>query len=137
MAVPAIVIPEAVDPPRPVRAPRAPRAPRRQIDLGVSEDGTITVTRTLYGHESDRVDTVRVPQFPVPPARVRIEGSATRNLGDYNSVRVAVTIEMPCLPVQEEIERVYGMTSGWVDHLLGVELSNAVAASAPATTTPN
>jgi hypothetical protein len=42
----------------------------------------------------------------VQPARVRVGGSVTRNLGDFNSARVEVMMELPCLPEIGEMRRV-------------------------------
>ena len=60
------------------------------------------------------------------PARVRVEGSITQNMGDFNSVRVGVMIEIPCIPTEEAIAETYDIASEWVDDKLSNELDIAV-----------
>lgn len=99
---------------------------QRALDLtAVAEEGTILVRRAAYGNEQETTDRVRVPMFRTPPARVRLSGSVTRNLGDYNSARVEVMIEMPCYPEESEIRRVYDWASSLLDELIPQELAKA------------
>lgn len=58
-------------------------------------------------------------------ARVRVEGSVTQNMGDYNSVRVGVVIERPCLNTDESIRACYDETSRLVDEMVQTELDIA------------
>jgi hypothetical protein len=101
------------------------RSRRRAIDVTGEHAGTISVSRSAYGSEHNTNETVRVPVFHTTPAKVRVEGGITRNMGDYNSVRVSIVIEMPCLPEITEIERCYQITSDMVDEMINRELSIA------------
>lgn len=103
-------------------APRV-RTRKRAVDV-TDNEGTIIVNRTRYGMESEDVlkQAVRVPLLTDNPARVRVSGSATKNLGDYNSVRVEVMVELPCLPEESEVHRAYLLASDWVDGYVGREL---------------
>lgn len=110
--------------PTPKSAPKAtPTAPSDQI-------GYVTVNRTRYGNhapiEAEARETVRVPVFGTAPARVRVSGSVTKNLGDFNSAKVEVSIDMPCLPEMSELHRVYEMLSAEVDDLCRRELALAI-----------
>ncbi|KRW94272.1 hypothetical protein [Paracoccus sp. MKU1] len=113
--------PRAVD----LDAPSAPEsAPTQPSKVGAV--GYVTTQRTnYYGQEHQHMEEVRVPVFHPQPARVRVGGSVTQNLGDYNSARVEVSIEMPCLPETSEVERVYLMLSEQVDVMLRRELEIA------------
>jgi hypothetical protein len=54
---------------------------------------------------------LEVREFAVEPARVGVEFSRTQNLGNYNSVKVSVSVSVPCY--REEIEDAYGY---WSDY---------------------
>jgi hypothetical protein len=53
----------------------------------------------------------------VPPvyANVGIQAQRTINLGEYNSVKLGVSIHHPCEPNPEAIEETYQFCMGWVD----------------------
>lgn len=97
----------------------------RPLDLDASQ-GTILVTRSAYGTTQESGETVSVPIFHTSPARVRVVGSVTRNLGDYNSARVEVMIEVPCYPEESEITRAYDYASSLVDRFIPQELDKAM-----------
>lgn len=99
--------------------------PSRPLELQEAAT-TIAVRRTAYGVDSESVDTVNVPVFATVPARVRVVGSVTRNLGDYNSARVEVMIEVPCYPEESEIHRAYEYASSLVDRYIPQELNKAI-----------
>lgn len=42
-------------------------------------------------------------------------GGTTKNLGDFNSARVDVMVELPCYPEASEIARAYEFASQLVD----------------------
>lgn len=110
-----------------VRQRPAPRAVDLSADqsepVNTREDGHILVTRTVYGVDTEVVnETIAVPAFHSPVARVRVGGSLTRNLGDYNSARVEASVELPCYPTREEVTRVYGICSDMVDEFIRREM---------------
>ena len=53
----------------------------------------------------------------VPPAyaNVGVTASRTINLGEYNNVKLGVSIHHPCAPNPEAIEACYEYCVGWVD----------------------
>ena len=53
----------------------------------------------------------------VPPAyaKVGVTASRTINLGEYNNVKLGVSIFFPCAPTEEAIEKTYEFCIGWVD----------------------
>lgn len=65
------------------------------------------------------------------PARVRVEGSVTQNMGDFNSIRVAVCIERPCENTDEAIEKCYETVSEQVDGFVNQELDLATQPEEP------
>jgi len=98
--------------------------PARSLDVEGAE-GTVVVSRVAYGITTESAERIRVPVFQTTPARVRVTGSVTRNLGDYNSARVEVSIEMPCYPEQSEVQRTYDYISGLLDTMIPAELAKA------------
>ena len=97
----------------------APRARRRSRPLDVNTpQGTILLRRTVYGNETQTEESISVPVFHSDPARVRVGGGVTCNMGDYNSVRVDVQVELPALPEATEIQRAYLAASDMVEAFL-------------------
>jgi hypothetical protein len=112
------------------------RNPRpRSVDLAMtsaealaSARGTMLVRRTSYGQQEDVTqETIEVPRFETPPAYVRVSGGVTRNLGDYNSAKVEVSVQLPCYPEETEIDRAYRYASDLVDNLIRREMALATS----------
>jgi len=107
----------------PVKAP-----PARILDVEGAE-GFITVKRGRFNmgkliFEKEDLDTITVPWFNGPIARVKISSSTTRNLGDYNSVKVEVSLDLPCYAVPGEIEHTYNQAADWVCAKIESELDD-------------
>jgi hypothetical protein len=113
----------------------APEPPKRQrkikIDINAvsSREGEIEVHRTMYGAERQRLEKVLVPKFTGPVGLVEVGGSVTRNLGDFNFVRVEVKVSVPCYPEGSEIDRAKLFAADKVDKFIQEELATALAAS--------
>lgn len=73
--------------------------------------------------EDIRKETVDVDvhEFVSEPAYIRVGAGTTRNMGNYESLRVDIAITMPCYP--NEIDRVYPQVSDKVYDLLDEEVS--------------
>lgn len=67
------------------------------------------------GAAGKKVDTYGVdsPVTSDNPAKIKIAGGLTLNLGDFNSARVDVGIELPCDP--ENIEEAFSAAKKWVE----------------------
>lgn len=108
---------------------------RRQRTMGRS--GVTSVQRTNYHSGSPVSESVEdgelldVPVFQTEPAHVEVVGSITRNMGNYNSVRIEVKLCMPSLPEMSEVDRVYSMASSWVEDKLNQELAQANETRSP------
>lgn len=55
------------------------------------------------------------------PAYLNISAGMTKNLGDFNSARVSISITYPCIP--EEIEESYDKLKNWIDARLIKEIA--------------
>lgn len=113
-------------------------SPALQAHQGVkAEEGSIYIHRAHYQgrrilDEQESQEKIQVPIFGrVTPAKVEVEGSVTRNLGDFNSCRVAVRVKLPCYPEISEIDRVYLLTSNLVDRYVERELNIATGQANP------
>jgi len=85
----------------------------------------MVVTRSAYGGpETKTEELVEVPRFHGPVARVRIEGGVTMNMGDYESSRVTVSVELPCYAEETEIERVGNIAARLVSKRINSEADN-------------
>ena len=52
---------------------------------------------------------------PDAPAYVSVSMGVTRNVGNYESVKIHVGITLPCAPTSDDIDATYNEAKGWVD----------------------
>lgn len=57
---------------------------------------------------------------------VTVEGGITKNLGDYNSARISVSVSLPCAPTINGAKEAYKKISELVDDLLNEEYEKAI-----------
>jgi hypothetical protein len=99
---------------------RVPKKRKMRMPVKVSGKETKTVRTTLNKEESE-TSSEDYHQFTTEPAYVRVGSGVTKNLGNFESLRVDVSITMPCYP--EEIDAVYRDLSEKVSSLLDEEVS--------------
>jgi len=76
--------------------------------------GNVTITDSHGGETKSQVKLGKVVEAPVM-ANVGVRCSRTVNLGDYNSVKIEVSLYIPC-PVDEAvIDANYDFVMGWVN----------------------
>lgn len=85
------------------------------------KSGKIIVRSSKYGIELEDRQEIEVDTFPegVAPAYVHVGVGRTINLGDYNSLKLDISVTMPCYP--EEIEAVQVAVSNKVADMLAEE----------------
>lgn len=87
-----------------------------------SPTGTIIVTRSAYGEPiTETEEVIQVPKFVGEVARIRVEGGITKNMGDFNSARVSVSVDLPCYPEMSEITRVGTLAARMVHERINKE----------------
>ncbi len=111
------------------------------VRLRSRQEGSISTTRVrkrsgVIEEEVSNTDKVPIPEDLKNPGYVMVKGSITKNMGDFNSVGVSVSISMPCRAVLEEIEKTYKTCTETVDRLLENELRKATGEVEGATDTP-
>lgn len=80
------------------------RTPQTKKPAVQAVESTVRVTRKVCGQESEEV-TSEVHKFEVEPAYVRVNGGITKSTGNYESLRVDVSISVPCYV--EDIQATY------------------------------
>lgn len=96
------------------------RRTRRPAALSAEEVLTVT---TLYGGESrNRQERLKVRKFLSDPAYVRVNTGITKNMGNYESLRIDVSLSIPCYP--EEVDQVFPTVADRVSLFLQEEQRN-------------
>ena len=93
----------------------------------VVAESRLTVRVTSVGEEEESKETISVQKFETDPAYVRVNAGTTKNLGDYESLRVDVSVSVPCykeeiddmIPILADI--VAGHLEAEVDKFMGVD----------------
>lgn len=86
----------------------------------VSAEESVLVTATAAGLDN-KIETKRIRKFVTEPAYVRVGNGVTKNLGNYESLRLDVSISMPCY--REEVDAVFTKLSEQVGKMLDTEIS--------------
>ena len=68
-------------------------------------EATQTVSTTVFNQETEERKHIEIRPFATTPAIVQVKLGRTVNLGNYESARVDVSIELPCY--REEVLTVY------------------------------
>lgn len=96
---------------------RVPRTARAKARAAHKEELAKRTTRTsAYGGEQDEQETLGTVDFPagVEPAFLRVAVGQTYNLGNYESLRLDVSVTIPCLPDEESLRRAHRQASDFV-----------------------
>lgn len=104
--------------------PAAPSTPPRRR-TGQTTEST-TVERKRAGElQSEREDNRQTPDPQVfdNPAHLTVGLSATKNLGNYESVRVNVSVTRPHEDTEEERDRIYDESISWCNEKIQSELA--------------
>lgn len=88
----------------------------------LSSEETLTVVSSYGGKERNRQEKITVRKFLVEPAYVRVNAGSTKNMGNYESLRVDVSVSIPCYT--EEIDKVLVVAADKAAAFLEDELAN-------------
>lgn len=95
-----------------------------------TQSTSVTRKTQNYGESELKNKTSKIPvdilQDIQNPARVRVEASVTKNMGNYESIRVGVMVEMPCAPNEKDVTRMYKYLSQRVYDMTAEEVDLAV-----------
>jgi hypothetical protein len=98
------------------------RVRRTRTDETIVADTKVVVSSKYMGKDESHPKTVEVRKFEVEPAYVRVAAGMTKNMGNYESLRVDVSITMPCYA--EEVDKAIPKVADMVAAHLGEELKN-------------
>ena len=91
---------------------------RKKVEK-VEGKSTKAIRRKIYGEEEEELsDEVHV--FETEPAYVRATAGVTKNLGDFESLRLDVSITLPCYA--EDADKTYLAAADWVYDRLADEI---------------
>jgi hypothetical protein len=94
-----------------------------------TESVSVSAKAAGTGEMGIKDNTRKVPvnnlQDIVNPGRVRVEASVTKNMGNYESIRVGVAIEWPCEPTPQALKSTYEFLSDRAEALVLEELELA------------
>lgn len=96
---------------------RVSRARRQEV---ATQDAILVVTASGVGVDEEKRKAIEVRQFSTDPAFVRVAAGVTKNLGNYESLRVDVSLTVPCYV--EEIEKVQKRAAELVASMLDDEV---------------
>tara|TARA_R110002153_G_scaffold26421_5_gene82937 strand:+ start:17261 stop:17611 length:351 start_codon:yes stop_codon:yes gene_type:complete len=90
--------------------------------------GTATISSSMNKEESVKDVSREIDSVikDTNAAYVRVDGGITKNLGDYNSARISVSVNMPCEPNEKAIRKCYKKTSTLVDEFIDEEYKAVV-----------
>lgn len=78
--------------------------------------------KNLDGSETLEESIVSEVAYTDPTCNVGFRASATRNQGNYNSIKVEVSLFMPCYP--QELDDTFTFIKEWVDGKMAEALSD-------------
>jgi hypothetical protein len=96
------------------------RSRRSRPVLQTTQEAVIVVTSSGVGIGEEKRKSLEVRKFETEPAYVRVNAGVTKNLGNYESLRVDVSLTVPCYV--EEIEQVQTRTAELVAKMLDDEV---------------
>ncbi len=94
------------------------RRTRKEVDSTV--ESLLTVMSSGVGVEEEKRKVIEVRRFATEPAYVRVNAGVTKNLGNYESLRVDVSLTVPCYA--EELGKVQKRVASLVADMLDEEV---------------
>jgi hypothetical protein len=67
-----------------------------------------------------------VSNLPPHPAYVEVNGGLTKNIGNYESIRIGVHVSVPCRPTISGIRKAHAKVSDLVAELIQLEYERAM-----------
>lgn len=102
---------------------------RQSGHQSTSVEITTNSGKTLLFSEVNEVETVHdFKDSEDAIARVKVNGGYTKNLGNFESLRVDVSLELPCRASEKSMQSAFKYASDWVPNKLA-ELTDAALGS--------
>lgn len=84
-------------------------------------DTKVTVLRSSFGVVNQEEEVIDVREFKTTPAMVKVGMHRVVNLGDYNSLKVEVAVEIPCYA--EEVTSVMSKATQFCEKRLNKQIT--------------
>ena len=101
--------------------PKKQSKDRKEVDSIQEREGTLTVTRTVLGKQSQKTQRIKIRPFVTATASVSVKYGATIPTVPYGNVKVDVMLTMPCY--REELLDVYEEVRKTADKLVEKEVA--------------
>ena len=104
-----------------------PKKTRQRVRLKQNQ-GTIVRSKTTKVSGDVKSNTETVDRFvgveTNDPAYVTIGGKLTKNLGNYESVQITVSVTLPCEPSEGAVRDIRAKASSLVEEFMELELKS-------------
>ena len=87
----------------------------------IAHEIKITVSETKFNQISEEKQLIQVRPFATDPAHICVKLGRTINLGNYESAKIDVSVDIPCYV--EECQRVYREVMDFVQERLTEEVA--------------
>ena len=102
---------------------------RSRPNEGTVVRSTVLKNRSEVVKQSETVERFVGVDEPAP-AYVSIGGKVTKNLGNYESLQISVSVTLPCAPTEEAVLATRAIASRMVDEFSALEFDNFDAGQA-------
>lgn len=99
------------------------RTRTREVEK-TTHESVATVYSSGVGVGEEKRKVIEVRQFVTEPAYVRVNAGVTKNLGNYESLRIDVSVSVPCYV--EEVAQVEKRVAAMVADMLDAEVDEYV-----------
>ena len=100
-----------------------PKRIRKRVRASVNE-GTMVKSVAKRDFAPQEVIERFVGEDEASPAYVSVGGRLTKNLGNYESVQISVSVTLPCKPTEKAVRDMRAKASGMVEEFVDMELQN-------------
>lgn len=101
-------------------AERVHRISKRRSPTVEAAETVQVVSGSAFGDRTMAQRTLSVRKFQSDPATVKVSAGTTKQVGDYEYIRVDVAVTVPCYP--EEVDAVFEETADKVAGFLASEV---------------
>jgi len=102
---------------------QTPKRVRRRV-RSQSNEGTIV--KAVQHGKGEPVESIErfVGEEVNDPAYVSIGGRITKNLGNYESIQISVSVTLPCFPSDKGVRDMRAKASAMVEEFVDIELQS-------------
>ncbi len=87
----------------------------------IGQEIKVTVSETKFNQTTEEKKLIQIRPFATEPAHICVKLGRTINLGNYESAKIDVSVDIPCYV--EECQRVYKEVMDFVQERLTEEVS--------------